>query len=95
MNSSRNFWSIRVIIFTTSLRSILLIDLGRGPKSFVSRIKQGRSAIQYSERADLGPWASWVPKEEIHLDRSAYQPPVSTFLSEQTSHQHPVSSNFL
>jgi hypothetical protein len=39
MDSSRNFRSIGVIIFVTSLRLILLIDLERESKSFTSRSK--------------------------------------------------------
>jgi hypothetical protein len=42
MNLSRNFLSIRVIIFITSLRSILIIDLERTPKIFNSSTKQAR-----------------------------------------------------
>jgi hypothetical protein len=39
MDSSRNFRSIRVIIFVNNLRLILLIDLERGPKGLSSRTK--------------------------------------------------------
>jgi hypothetical protein len=43
MNSSHNFQFICVIIFVTSLHSILLIDIERGPRSFTSRTKQGHA----------------------------------------------------
>jgi hypothetical protein len=41
MDPSRDFWFIRVIIYVTSLRSILLIDLERGPKNFITSTKRG------------------------------------------------------
>jgi hypothetical protein len=44
MDSPRDFWSIRAIIFVTRVRSILL-DLERGPKNFTSPTKRVASQI--------------------------------------------------
>jgi hypothetical protein len=55
MNLSRNFLSIRVIIFITSLRSILIIDLERTPKIFNSSTKQARI-----ETRDIGLEALYI-----------------------------------
>jgi hypothetical protein len=46
MDSSRNFQSIRVIIFINNLCSIHLIDLEKGPKSFIPRTKLAQSVVK-------------------------------------------------
>jgi hypothetical protein len=47
MDSSRNFWSIRVFIFVISPHSILLIDLERGLKNVTYATKRGISYGAY------------------------------------------------
>jgi hypothetical protein len=64
MDSSRNSQLIHVIIFVTSLRSVLLIDLVRGPKNFTTAIK--------APPEDDGVWRPWgSPPDRCLLPCSA------------------------
>jgi hypothetical protein len=60
MDSSRNFRSIRVTIFANSLRSILLIDLEREPKSFTSRKNHNRSQKNHKMKNLIVLDSKWV-----------------------------------
>jgi hypothetical protein len=65
MNFSRNFWSIRVIIFVNNLCSIHLIDLERGLKSFILRTKRLQTISSSKEKERRRERGRMVRKEKV------------------------------